>query len=159
MATLNIPVQSTSPADVIKNLEQDAAQSAAREQKLMEDVAKAERDRELLQKRVYEVANPSPILITCVVLGVLLMLYIIYMIFLRPCLSGEWVDPSGNIWHIAHNRMSGQFSVCLNGEPSGSGKVMDNYVQYGDLIGVWNYGRVIVFTEGWHLERLLCKDA
>lgn len=150
------PVQptSTAPDDVLRNIANERQQQQAYQNKLVETSIAAERERALLQKKVYDLANPSPIFVTAVVIVILLSMYLVYVIFLKPCMSGEWMDHAGNTWDIAHNRFTGNFKVRINGECQGSGKALDNYVRYGDLVGVWNYGNVIVFTEGWQLQRL-----
>ncbi len=146
---------STAPADVLKSIEDEAIREQLYQTNLIDASIRAEKERALLQKKVYDLANPSPIFVASVVIAVLLAMYLIYVIFLKPCMSGEWLDHAGNTWDITHNRFTGNFRVRINGECKGSGKALDNYVRYGDLIGVWNYGNVIVFTEGWHLQRVV----
>jgi hypothetical protein len=146
---------SLAPADVLKDAEESTREQERYRQRLLEDAVKAERERDLLQKTVYSIANPSPIIVTTIVVAVIAALYVIYVLFLKPCMSGEWVDPKGNIWYIEHNRFSGNFDVFMNGVYVGAGKVIDNYFRFGDLIGVWNYHNMIIFTEGWGIERLL----
>jgi hypothetical protein len=36
-----------------------------------------------------------------------------------------------------------------------NGKVSDNFVEIGELTGVWNYGNTIIFIDGPTLERIL----
>ena len=150
-----IAAQSTAPEDVIKSIERDRQQQITYETQLKEAVIKAEREQILLQKKIYDVSNPSPIFVAAIVIVVLLVMYIIYVLFLKPCMSGEWLDHAGNEWNISHNRFTGNFRVKINGECRGSGKNLDNYVHYGDLIGVWNYHDIIYFTEGWQLQRVV----
>ncbi len=151
------PVAPTSaaPDDVLKSIEADKRKQEVYQANLREAAVKAEQERALLQKKVYDVSNPSPIFVAIIVVAVILAMYIIYVVFLKPCMSGEWMDHAGNSWLITHNRFTGNFRVKINGECRGVGKTLDNYVSYGDLVGVWNYGNIIVFTEGWHLQRVL----
>ncbi len=146
--------QSTAPEDVLKSIKQEQYDTAAYEENLKKKAIKAEKERALLQKKIYDLSNPSPLIVAGIVVGVLFFMYIVYLIFLKPCLSGQWMDHAGNEWTISHNRLTGNFCVKINGESSGSGKSLDNYVEYGDLIGVWNYRDVVYFTEGWQLHRV-----
>lgn len=158
MDTQNLrPAQATStaPDDVLKSIEQSKQQEATYQANLQSAAIRAEQERQLLQKKIYDSSNPSPIFVASIVLAVILAMYVIYVVFLKPCLSGEWMDHAGNSWEISHNRFTGTFRVKINGECRGVGKSLDNYISYGDLIGVWNYGDVITFTEGWHLQRVL----
>jgi hypothetical protein len=152
---MSYPATSLAPQDVLKSIENDANKERAYQANLVQEALRAEQERALLQKKVYDLSNPSPIFMTVLVVAVVLLMYLIYVLFLKPCMSGEWMDHAGNTWQISHNRFNGNLRVRINGECRGSGKVLDNYVNYGDLIGVWNYGNVIVFTEGWHLERVI----
>jgi hypothetical protein len=145
---------SLAPEDVLKKIEDEKNKNKKYEEELIQAAIRAERERQLLQKKVFANANPSPIMIAFIVVGVIAILYLVYMIFLRPCMSGEWVDLDGNVWQLSHNRVSGKFNIRINGEYAGMGKVIDNYVQIGKRVGVWNYDRVIAFVDGWQLERV-----
>ncbi len=157
---------STAPADVLQAIDRDKVATLSRKEQekiddelyyknLKKNAIRAEQERYLLQKKIYEIANPSPVVIASLIVAVLVSMYIVYVAFLKPCLSGEWMDHAGNTWYIEHNRFTGNFTVEINGDDSGVGKAIDNYVSYGDLVGVWNYGNVLVFTEGWQLNRVL----
>jgi hypothetical protein len=149
---------SKAPVDVLQSIELAKTQEKQQEEEyytnLKKQAIRAERERMLLQKKIYEVANPSPIFIAGLVIAVLISMYIVYVALLKPCLSGEWMDHAGNTWELNHNRFTGNFIVYINGVESGVGRSLDNYISYGDLVGVWNYGNVIVFTEGWQLNRV-----
>lgn len=149
-----INIKSTAPDDVIKQIENDRQQQQLYESQLKEAAIRAEQERVLLQKKIYDISNPSPIFVAVLVVAILIAMYIIYVIFLKPCMSGNWMDQAGNEWNIEHNRFTGNFRVKINNECRGVGKSLDNYVQYGNLVGVWNYNDVIYFTEGWQLQRI-----
>ena len=155
MVLTPVLAQSTAPEDVIKSIERDRQRQLTYETQLKEAAIKAEREAQLLQKKIYDSSNPSPIFVAAIVITVLLIMYIIYVVFLKPCMSGDWLDHAGNEWTISHNRFTGNFRVKINGECRGVGKTLDNYVQYGDLVGVWNYHDIIYFTEGWQLQRVV----
>ena len=154
MSSLASQQNSTAPADVLNNIKQSEQDKEAYYAKLQEEAKRVEQERVMLQKKVYSDANPSPIFITGLIVAVLVSMYIIYVVFLKPCMSGEWMDKAGNTWDICHNKFTGMFTVTIDGKESGLGQVIDNYVSYGDLVGVWNYGNVIAFTEGWQLNRV-----
>ena len=145
---------STAPADVLNSIKQSNQDDDAYYAKLQQEASRVEREQALLQKKVYDVANPAPLFMAGLVVAILVAMYIIYVVVLKPCLSGEWMDHSGNTWELCQNRFTGTFTVDINGEESGMGQVLDNYVSYGDLVGVWNYGSVIAFTEGWQLNKI-----
>jgi len=155
MSNLAPVVNSLAPEDVLKEIERDRDRERAYNIKLQEAAIKAEKERALLQKHIYNNANPDPHIIVAIVIAVLLALYVIYALFIKPCMSGEWADPSGNKWQIDHNNFTGNISVKINGKCAGTGSVQDNYVKYGELVGVWNYGKKIMFTKGWDLSKVL----
>jgi hypothetical protein len=84
-----------------------------------------------------------------------IILYVIYIIFLKPSVSGTWIDSLGNEWYLNHNTFKNIFTVSINDLPSGKGVLYDNYIRYGELIGIWDYSNTILFTNGITLERLL----
>lgn len=141
-------------SDVLKNLEDEKVREIQYQSRLKEVSQKAEQERQLLQKTVYDNANPNPILVTVCIISVIAILYLAYILLLKPCMSGTWIDKTGTNWDISHNKFSNKFTILIDGEYGGSGKVYDNYVQYGELVGVWNYGDHIQFTDGWGLTRL-----
>jgi hypothetical protein len=145
----------TSPEAQLRAVRESESAELSRQQQLLERSEKAEQERKIIQKTVYDVSNPSPLAITCVVIGMLLVMYIIYLMFLKPCMSGEWVDNIGNTWNINHDKLRNVFDVTVNGKSSGVGIVYDNYIKYGKLIGAWDYSDRVVFTDGIILERVL----
>jgi hypothetical protein len=146
---------SLAPQDVLKNVERQISDSKERERIIMEKSRQAEREKNLLQKIVYDNANPSPVFVVCVAFGVIVALYVIYLLFLKPSACGEWRDASGNKWELNHNLLSGRIKVRINDFCAGAGQITDNFVRYGDLVGVWDYANEIAFTEGWSIYRLL----
>lgn len=149
------PVTSTiAPADIIQQAKIDEANDKARIENLLKRAQEVERERELLQKTVYKNANPSPIIVASIVIAIIFALYILYILFVKTCASGEWRDHMGNEWYISHNRFTNNFTVTINKKRAGSGYIRDNYVKFGDLVGVWDYQDKIIFMEGWHIERI-----
>lgn len=146
---------SSSPSDVLKLIKDHREQNELHEREFAEKLMKVERERQLLQKTLYESANPSPIYITLLVVFIVIVLYIIYMMFFKPCMTGTWLDHTGTEWNIIHNRFTGNFTVKKLNENDSYGNVADNYVQYGNLTGIWNYKDTIKFLEGWTLQRVV----
>mgnify|MGYP000886403568 CR=1 FL=1 len=150
------PLQETiTGRDAMAIMERNAAEARDREIKLQEAAQKAERDRQLLQKHIYDNANPPPLLIVTIGLGVLLTMWILYMLYLKPDASGEWIDDMNNKFIFTHNKFTGNVKVRVNGKCGGYAKLIDNYFRYGELIGVWDYADNISCLNGMQLTRFL----
>lgn len=143
------------PRDVLQAVQQSEVEERSREIKLQEASRKGERERQILQKHIYDNANPDPLLIVTIGLGVILTMWILYMLYLKPDSSGEWRDDMNNQYILTHNRFTGNVKLRFNGKCGGYAKLVDNYFRYGDLIGVWDYADTIVFVNGMELNRLL----
>lgn len=146
---------SLTPRDVISNIQQEEIIERSRNVKLLEAVKKAEQEQQMLQKHIYDNANPSPLLVVTISLGVILTMWIIYMIYLKPNATGEWRDDMNNVYILTHNRFTGNVRVRMNGKCRGFAKLIDNYFRFGDLIGVWNYADNITFTNGMEIMKVL----
>ncbi len=144
---------SLAPGDVLNATKENEDAERIKQIVLAEKSNKLEEERKLLQKYVYDSANPSPVIIAGIVLSAVIIIYVIYLIFIKPCLTGDWSDVYGNIWCINHNIITGSLLV-ENGKKI-NGKVSDNFVEIGELTGVWNYGNTIIFIDGPTLERIL----
>ena len=145
---------SLAPDDAIDYVKRSDQEERIRQIAVAEKANKLEEERKLLQKYVYDSANPSPIVIAVIVLAAFAIIYVIYLIFVKPCMSGEWVDIKGNVWLIKHKILTGNV-VAECAEGIHRGKVSDNFVEIGNLAGVWNYGNTIIFIDGPTLERVL----
>lgn len=150
----NNVVLSSAPSDIILDAEADKRSEVHRRQLLEIEGIKAEEARKLLQKNIYDNSNPSPLFMAIIVLTVLFCLYFVYILFIKPSMTGEWTDISGNIWYIVHNKLTGTLEIEINGYPKGEGQIIGNLVEYGELTGIWNNANTVVFTEGWSLERI-----
>ncbi len=145
--------------DTVQEIEQ-----YVKEENIKKAALEAERERtkkaaEYLTMRINGLANPSPIVVTAAVCGVLLVLWVAYRIFLKPNATGEWYDKDGNKIIISHNTLTGK-AVDGNGK---SINITDNLVKIGadtDItgviirIGVWDYENLILFTDGTSISRL-----
>lgn len=150
-----ITSQSLTPRDVIANIQQEEVTERSREIKLQEAAKKAEREQQILQKHIYDNANPPALLIVTIGLGIVLTMWIIYMVYLKPNASGEWRDDMNNEYVLTHNRFTGNVRVRMNGKCKGFAKLIDNYFRFGELIGVWDYADNITFINGMQLMRFL----
>lgn len=141
-----------SPADYDETQKRAVLAKAA---KLRNAVEQADKTALLLNKTIQSESNPSPIIVCVVIVGSLLIIWGIYLLFLKPCIGGEWRDSVGNMWQIKHKGASTTANVKINGDCAGKLKVIDNYVRYGDLIGIWDYNNDILFTNGVSMSRVL----
>lgn len=157
MPSVSSSVQSTTNVTAFEALTRAAKieQQKEADMRILQEHAKiVEEERNLLQKIVYDVSNPSPIIITCIVLGTLLLMYIVYLVFIKPTLKGNWIDNYGNEYYIKHLPWQLTFYILHNGAVTGQGRVLDNYISLKDVAGVWNYDDEIIFVDGTVLSRL-----
>jgi hypothetical protein len=153
---LSVPLaqQSLAPEDVIKSVNESLRADARQAAKVKEAGDKLEADRQVLQARIYDNANPSPLLVATIALATLLTMWILYIVFLKPDASGEWRDELNNKYRLTHNRFTGTIRMRINGKCAGYAKVIDNYFRYGDLVGLWDYSDNIIFVNGIQLFRM-----
>jgi len=151
----NIVTNTASFNDLVLAAEIEEKKEKNRQEALLKETKRIDEEKKLLQRYVYNNANPSPLLLLGIGVAVLFALWVIYIIFLKPTVSGEWYDAYGNKLEICHSKLSGKIKVKLNDEYGGTGLVIDNYVQYGELVGIWNYNNEIAFLDGTVIYRLL----
>lgn len=144
-----------SPADIIKSVELDKQDVVKRAMQVQEASRRAEEERNQLYKYLHSNANPSPITLGISIALLLVSMYVIYCLFAKPNASGEWRDSLGGEWMITHGAFSSDAKVRINGKCGGVIKIIDNFVRYGNLVGVWDYNNEIVFTEGITLNRVV----
>lgn len=146
----------TDPINIAKGAELDKQDVMRRAIQVKTASDAAEYERSMLRKEVHDNANPDPIVLGfCIMLGVVVM-WLIYRMFLKPNASGEWRDSLGEEWRLKHGAFSSDVVVSINGKKAGLMKIIDNFVKYGELVGVWDYKDTIVFTEGVVLNRVMC---
>jgi hypothetical protein len=111
---------------------------------------------------VYERENPSPFLITILVLVVVLIIYLLYLLFIKECISGTWYGNSRLIpsiikYRIYHNRFNNNIDIKWDGgetygrligltivlsKPIGSNRVgvlvEKNKIKWLDSTDIWN---------------------
>lgn len=151
--------QTYSPAmtagDIVTIASRQNAEDERRRLALLNESNKLDEEKRILQRHINNNANPNPVHTTLIVIGIIFALWIMYLIFLKPSVNGIWFDPYGNKVEMCYNKFSGKIKVNVNDQYGGSGLVVDNYIRYGDLVGVWDYNDKIVFVDGVVLHRLL----
>lgn len=110
---------------------------------------------ETLQTVIYENANPSPWFIAMAIIGLLLGIWIIYVILLKPNMSGEWYDHNGQQWIIEHGLFNDLLCVRIAAGPKITCQLSGNTFKCVDKLGVWNYGNVVLFLRGGYLTRVV----
>ncbi len=151
----NFNANSTAISDLRARAEYEKAKEERRNAALLEESKRLDEKKTILQKYIYNNANPSPLLIIGIVVSVVFCLWVIYVVFLKPTIDGEWRDEYGNKVNMCHNQLTGKIKVYMNGKYGGTGVVIDNYVKYGQLIGIWDYNNEIIFVGGTRLRRIL----
>jgi hypothetical protein len=155
--------QQTGPTDTkyteYINIAQQAQEANAelkeKNEQLGKKLEETENKRQYLQSILNKSANPHPVIIVLIVVSLLVILWFIHYLFIKPDISGEWHSQHNNVWRLNKKFMSNNVSVKINERNQGSLDVIDNLVEYNGLIGVWNYNNTIVFLDGTTLTRSL----
>jgi hypothetical protein len=113
----------------------------------------------VLQSYIYSNANPNPAVVVLCVAIVVLGLWLIHLAFLKPCVSGKWLDATGNIWHMKHNRFTDKLDVVVVSKSNKTGDNLDgemlgNMFKCGEFIGVWDLQDSILLIHGGLLQRV-----
>ena len=110
----------------------------------------------LLQTVVYDNSNPHPAKVAVMFALVLALIWLIYIMFVKPNMSGVWLDTKGNKWIIEQNMCQVKVKMILDGKTvKGTAKITGNIFKFKGIIGVWNYNDVVVFINGGGgMERL-----
>jgi len=148
-----VQVPNLTANDMLNNIAAEQRASAARAEQVRELSERTKQERSMLQQTVYDNSNPSPIVISILIGGILFVLWSSWIMFLRPSTSGEWRDDMNNVYNLRHNAFTGVVSMKINGQCAGRAKIIDNFVKYGDLNGLWDYQDAIVFIGGLQLYR------
>lgn len=69
------------------------------------------RNEEAVRRIIQKTENPNPILIFIIVLGVILLMYYIYVVYVTIDLNGDWVSPEKEI-KVEHNKWTN--SICVH---------------------------------------------
>ena len=115
----------------------------------------------LLQEHIYDNANPSPVLITILIVGILFLLWLLYIVYMKNSMSGSWYDSDNRCWDIHHNKFSDELRIEIsenNGKKKvsrGVGSISGSLFKYEDHIGLWNHSNIILFVNGGGLVKLV----
>ncbi len=157
-APVDIPSSSIIPGgDVDKVLEQ----AERKERALTAEANRIAREAKLLHHDIYKNANPHPLFITLLLICIIGVIWLLYVMFIKPVASGEWIDrQKGHIWFIQHNQFTNKLEVVILSKKgdvvyTGKGKVADYIIKVNGVIGIWDYKDAIVFIEGGGLQRVM----
>ena len=116
------------------------------------DLQVVEGRRDKLQRVVDDNANPHPAFVLAVFVLVLLAVFVVYCLSLKPNASGEWVDDVGNKWVIDQSCFA-DTTATFNGDPVEI-EINHNMVKSHNMIGIWNYDDDIILVGGGNLTRV-----
>jgi len=114
----------------------------------------AELEANMLIKYVENNSNPNPLYIIIYSIVIFLLIWIIYVFFIKSNASGEWIDNNNNIWYLKHNYVIGSLKVLVNDSTMLNCRLSGNLFRCNDLIGVWDYNDNIIFVGGGWLTRI-----
>jgi len=106
-----------------------------------------------ITKVIKKKSNPSPILFGVIAVCILIVFYVLYLLFVKECLSGIWYDERGARWHIKHNTFSDDLEIYTNGEWHNV-KMTNNIFRCNNRLAVWDYKDKIIFLSGGYLTKL-----
>ena len=147
----------SSGADLLKFLDQEQAINVAREGEYRRVDKETQAKANIIRKVVEKSANPSPIILAVAVLIVLVGAYVLYMMYVKPCASGRWVDDSGVEYELEHNKLDGKINLTVYKKQREvdqmAGKIIDNYITVASVPGVWDYADNIMLFNGTMMKR------
>jgi hypothetical protein len=135
-----------------KILEQVRREEKNKEQRTNDDTIKLEQAESLVRRIVYDNSNPNPVLIAGIFAGIMIVIWFIYVMMIKPNASGEWYDDKGNRWDLDHYRMGG-ITALVRGKLVNC-TLSDNMFKCGNMMGIWNYSDVIILVGGGNLTRV-----
>jgi hypothetical protein len=148
---------SLSGADVAKSMEQENVLKKNYESEVERVSDETQKKADTIKKIVNRVANPHPLTISLAILIVLGSMYLIYILFIKPCLDGSWIDGSGVEYSLKHDKLTGRvdmtaykFSREIN---KSKGEIIDNYIVLAGVPGVWDYADNIMLFNGVEMKR------
>jgi hypothetical protein len=144
----------TEPTNITEGLEKENSLAALT--KRIEEIAAENKKRaKTLQAIVNDNANPHPAHVALIFALVLAVIWLIYIIFVKPNISGVWIDTKGNKWIIDHSFSSVDVKLITNGKTiKGKAKITDNIFKFKEYTGIWNYNDIVIFIGGGGMERV-----
>jgi len=119
---------------------------------------KLNKDAKILEQIVYKNANPHPIVITISIVIIIFSIWLIYIIFMKPNASGQWMDQNHYIWEIDHDKFTNGAIITIhykNRKKVIHCHILDNLIKCGNQTGIWDYKNMITFINGPKLLRIL----
>jgi hypothetical protein len=109
-------------------------------------VRKSIDEREQLTQKIEINSNPSPMIITFIVVLCIIIAYMIYVIFIKNSMQGAWLDQNDEMWEIMHSKLKNEIYVVPPKQSGIAGKVVGAgiFLENG-YHGLWNYGNNIEF--------------
>lgn len=146
----------------IANLKHDIdsreSKDAAYKEALRETESRLDDQVNRLQRSIILSSNPSPIMLAMIFVVVLVGLWFIHLVFIKPSMSGIWHEGPLRIY-VDHNRMTDVIHVRYGDEWLPDGFITDNLVNIGGRIGVWDYRSLIYMLDGGRWQRLNSRRA
>ena len=131
------------------------AEEAANIKQIQEIAKKNKAHAEHLTEVVHDNANPHPAYVALIFALVLGVIWLLYIIFIKPNISGVWMDTSGNKWIVEQSFSDVDVKVVTNNRViRGKAKLTDNIFKFKKYVGVWNYDDVVIFLGGGGMERV-----
>lgn len=102
---------------LLTELDRSQIEDDMRAAQLQSQMKQADTEAQLLQRHIELNSNPSPMLIIGLVIMVLFVLLILYQLYMKPNMSGIWVDRIGRKRQIYHNTLTGAVTIVYYFEP------------------------------------------
>ena len=145
----------TPPNQVIREINDSVAQRNLENSVIQQASDRNDERAQILQKHIYDLAHPNPVIVALCIIGFLVMLWIFYLIFIKPNMSGEWYDAKGDCIVVSHNLLTNSVLVKRKTDKTAiEALVLDNLFKMNDHVGVWDYNNSIVFIDGPTLTRV-----
>ena len=133
--------------DVIKQEEKQKVNILNRSKQLDEQ-------RDLLRKVVHKNANPDPTVVVLICLIIIMTVWLIYVMFMKPNMSGVWYDNNDRKWVLDHDKWSTGLMVYIENIGAHHCKVSGNMVTCNGILGVWDNKNKVVFMNGTVIDRV-----
>lgn len=150
-------MSTTSGADVAQIVDKDNLLKQNYETEVKRVSDETEQKANTIKKIVNRVANPHPLTISLAIIVVLVSMYLIYILFIRPCLDGNWIDTSGVEYSLRHDKLSGRVDMTAYKHHreinKSKGEIIDNYIVLAGVPGVWDYADNIILFNGVEMKR------
>jgi hypothetical protein len=153
---MNQQFNTTPGGDVASVLERQKQEEAA----LLSEAARITKQAQMLQKDIYKDASPHPLFVTCIIVLILIMVWVLYVMFVKPVATGEWLDAKNDqVWFIRHNPLTDSMTIKILSRDGKLIAKMRGYIKNAvfkthDALGIWDFNNVIVFVGGGGLQRV-----